>query len=65
MDYYNGQKRVKKIKRQLRKRFAVEVSEETKLFFLSGMKNSLYNFRDVHNLTRLISVIIPRELEFK
>jgi len=29
------------------------------------MKNNLYNFRDIHNLTRLISVIIPRELEFK
>lgn len=65
LDYYNGNKKIKKIKKQLRKRFAVEVAEETKLFFLSGMKNTLYNFRDIHNLARLISVINPRELDFK
>ena len=49
----------------MRRRFEVEVAEESKLFFLSGMKNNLYNFRDIHNLARLISVINPRELDFK
>ena len=49
----------------MRKRFEVEVSAQTKLFFLSGIKGKFYNFRDIHNLSRLVSVIIPRELEFK
>lgn len=49
----------------MRKRFDVEVTKETKLFFLSGMKNNLYQLRDVQNLARFISVIIPRELDFK
>lgn len=65
LDSYPENKRKQRIKKQMKKRFAVEVSKETKLFFLSGMKNDLYAFRDIHNLARLISVINPRELEFK
>lgn len=34
---------MKKVKKQLKKRFAVEVTEETRLFFISGMHKSLYN----------------------
>jgi hypothetical protein len=49
----------------LRSRFEVEVTEETRLFFISSLSNNLYNFRDIHNLARLISVINPRKLEFK
>ena len=65
LDSYPENKRKQRIKKQMKKRFAVEVSKETKLFFLSGLKNDLYAFRDIHNLARLISVINPRELEFK
>lgn len=65
LDYYKDNKKKAKVKNLLRRRFETEVSKETKLFFMSGMKTGLYNFKDVHNLARLISVIIPRELEFK
>ena len=43
----------------------MEVTEETRLFFISSINNNLYNYRDVHNLARLISVINPRKMEFK
>lgn len=65
LDYYKDNKKKAKVKNLLRRRFETEVSKETKLFFMSGMKTGMYNFKDVHNLSRLISVIIPRELEFK
>lgn len=64
-DYYKNNKRTRKVKQTLRKRLETEVSKETKLFFISDIKNSLYSFRDVHNLARFISIINPRELEFK
>jgi ribosome biogenesis protein BMS1 len=64
-DYYKNNKRTRKVKQMLKKRLEAEVSKETKLFFISDIKNSLYSFRDVHNLARFISIINPRELEFK
>jgi ribosome biogenesis protein BMS1 len=56
---------MKKAKKQLKKRFAVEVTEETRLFFISSFQRNLYNQRDIHNLAWLISVINPRETEYK
>ena len=65
LDYIKDNKQKKKMKKELRKRFEIEVPPESKLFFIKGMKNNLYDFRDIHNLTRFVSVIIPRPLEFK
>lgn len=65
MDHLRDNKQKKKMQKALRKRFEIEVPPESKLFFMKGMKKGLYDFRDVHNLSRFISVIIPRQLEFK
>lgn len=65
LDLYKNNDRRKKTKRVLRRRFEKEVSKETNLFFISEMHKEMYGFRDVHNLARLLSVIIPRELAFK
>ena len=65
LDYYRTPEKLKKTKQTLRKRLEVEVTKETKLFFLGGLKGEQYRLRDVQNLARFISVIIPRELEFK
>lgn len=50
LDYFQKQAQMKKVKKQLKKRFAVEVTEETRLFFVSGMHKTLYNQRDMHNI---------------
>lgn len=65
MDHLRENKQKKKMQKALRKRFQIEVPPESKLFFMKGLKKGLYDFRDVHNLSRFISVIIPRQLEFK
>jgi ribosome biogenesis protein BMS1 len=65
MDHIKDNKQKKKLKKELRLRFDIEIPSESKLFFIKGMKNGLYDFRDIHNLTRFISVIIPRALPFK
>lgn len=64
LDYFQKQSQMKKVKKQLKKRFAVEVTEETWLFFISGMHKTLYNQRDIHNIAWLISVINPWITEF-
>ena len=65
LDHLKENKQKKKMKKELRKRFEIEVPPESKLFFVKGMKKGLYDFRDIHNLSRFISVIIPRQLDFK
>ena len=65
MDYLKENKQKKKMKKDLRKRFEIEVPPESKLFFVKNMKKGLYDFKDIHNLSRFLSVIIPREMEFK
>lgn len=65
LDYFKNQTQAKKAKKQLKKRFAVEVTEETRLFFVSSLQKTLYNPRDVHNLARLISFINPRQTDFR
>jgi ribosome biogenesis protein BMS1 len=65
MDFFRENKQKKKMQKELRKRFEIEVPPESKLFFIKSLKKGLYDFRDIHNLSRFISVIIPRKLDFK
>ena len=65
MDFFRENKQKKKMQKELRKRFEIEVPPESKLFFIKSLSKGLYDFRDIHNLSRFISVIIPRSLEFK
>lgn len=65
LDRYPFEDKKRRVKRALRKRLEKEVTKETNFFFVSGMRRGFYAFRDVHNLARLLSVINPRETEFK
>ena len=65
MDYLKENKQKKKMKKELRKRFEIEVPPESKLFFVKNLKKGLYDFKDIHNLSRFLSVIIPRQMDFK
>lgn len=65
LDHLRDNKQKKKMQKSLRRRFQVEVPPESKLFFVKSLKKGLYDFRDVHNLSRFISVINPRPLAFK
>lgn len=65
MDFYSENKKKRKVKKVLKKRFEIEVSEDTKLFFTGGFQNNQYLYRDVHNIARFISTMNPREADFK
>ncbi len=56
---------MRKMKKSIKKRFSVEVNPETKLFFLSGIKNDYYLKRDVMNLARYISIIKCKPVAWK
>lgn len=49
----------------MKKRFASETNDDSRLFWLRGMKNDYYIQKDIVNLARYISIIQPRKLEFK
>lgn len=65
LDHYRDPEKKKKVKKALRKRFEKETSHDTRFFFMSDMSGGFYNFKEVHNLARLLSVVLPRESEFK
>ena len=47
LDFFKENKQMRKMKKNVKKRFGVEVNPETKLFYLSGIKNDYYLKRDV------------------
>lgn len=57
LDKFKESKTLRKIKKVMKKRFWAEVYNGAKLFHLSGLKNDLYTDREVHNLSRFISVL--------
>ena len=65
MDFYKDGKQLKKSQRKMKRRFAFEVTKETKLFFVSGIQNGYYKHRDIINLARFISIVKVRNLEWK
>lgn len=65
LDFYKENKILRKLKSKMKKRFSKETTAETRLFWLSGVKNDYYLHRDVVNLARYISLIQPRVFEWK
>jgi len=65
MDFYKDGKQCKKAQKKMKRRFAFEVTKESKLFFISGMQNGYYKHRDIINLARFISIVKIRNLEWK
>lgn len=65
LDKFKENKSLRKIKKVMKKRFWAEVYEGAKLFYLSGMRNALYTDREVHNLTRFISVLKWKPVQWR
>ena len=57
LDQYKENKALRKIKKQMKKRFWTEVYNGAKLFHLSGLKNENYTDNEIHNLARFVSVL--------
>lgn len=63
LDLYRKPSMLKDAKKRLKKRFWSELYQGAKLFYLSGVINGRYPDREVHNLSRFISVMKnPRPL---
>lgn len=65
LDFYKDNKILKKLQRKMKKRFASETNDDSRLFWLRGLKYDNYIQKDIVNLARYISIIQPRKLEFK
>jgi len=59
MDEFKQNKSLKKLKKELKKRFHKEVTDKAKLFYLFGIKSKLYMKIQMHNLARYLRVIKP------
>lgn len=50
LDFFKENKQQRKTKKNLKKRFAFEVGDDYKLFYLSGIKNELYPKLEVSSI---------------
>ena len=57
LDQFKENKALRKIKKQMKNKFTQEVYTGAKLFNLSGLKNDLFTDREIHNLSRFLSVL--------
>lgn len=56
LDLFQNQRNLNIIKKKYKHRFEVEIVKNTKLFYLNGLINGKYSKREIHNLSRFISV---------
>ncbi|SBT87125.1 small ribosomal subunit assembling AARP2 protein, putative [Plasmodium malariae] len=57
LDKFKDSKSIRKRKKKLTKRFAEELVEGSKIFFLSGIQNNRYNKTEIRNLCKFLSVV--------
>jgi ribosome biogenesis protein BMS1 len=65
LDNFKENKAIRKIKKQMKKRFWTEVYTGAKLFHISGVKNESYTDMEIHNLARFISVLKWKEVNWR
>ena len=65
LDGFKDNKKLKKVKKELKTRFSVEVSHGSKLFYLSGIRHGKYLKREVLNLARFISTAKTRPINWR
>ena len=65
LDGFRENKQLRRVKKQMKQRFWVEICDGAKLFYLSGLLNGRYPKREVHNLARFISVMKFRPLVWR
>ncbi|KAL5576228.1 hypothetical protein UlMin_017927, partial [Ulmus minor] len=57
LDTFKDAKKLRKTKQRLKHRFWTEIYNGAKLFYLSGLQYGKYHKREIHNLSRFISVM--------
>ena len=65
LDHFRDNKRLRKTKKRLKQRFWTEIYQGAKLFYLSGLINGRYPKQEVLNLSRFISVMKFRPLQWR
>lgn len=65
LDKFKDGKRQKRTKKRLKHRFWTEIYQGAKLFYLSGLINGSYPKHEIHNLSRFISVMKFRPLQWR
>lgn len=65
LDNFKENKALRKIKKQMKKRFWTEAYNGAKLFHISGVKNDLYTDNEIHNLSRFISVLKWKDVNWR
>ena len=65
LDNFKENKSLRKIKKQMKKRFWTEAYSGAKLFHLSGLKHDSYTDNEIHNLARFISVLKWKEMRWR
>ena len=66
LDLFKSQSILKTTKKRLKHRFWSELYQGAKLFYLSGVMNGRYPDREIHNLSRFISVMKnPRPIKWR
>ncbi|EAS05797.2 elongation factor Tu GTP-binding domain protein (macronuclear) [Tetrahymena thermophila SB210] len=64
-DFFKDNKQLRKTKKKYKARFEHEVGNDSKLFYLSGMKYGQYLKREVLNLSRMIGVMKVQPVPWK
>ncbi|XP_060671177.1 uncharacterized protein LOC107435087 [Ziziphus jujuba] len=65
LDQFKDAKKLRKTKQRLKHRFWTEIYDGAKLFYLSGLIHGQYPKREIHNLSRFISVEKFRPLSWR
>jgi ribosome biogenesis protein BMS1 len=65
LDSFRDNKSLRKMKKRMKKRFWSEICDGAKLFYLSGLIHGKYPFREIFNLSRMISTSKFRPMAFR
>jgi ribosome biogenesis protein BMS1 len=65
LDSFKDNKKLKKLKKEMKQRFWTEIYQGAKLFYLSGLINGKYMKNEILNLSRFISVMKFRPLQWR
>lgn len=64
LDLFKNKEKLKKRKKALKKRFWTEIYQGAKLFYLTGLTHGRYPRQEILNLSRFISVMKYRPLQW-
>jgi ribosome biogenesis protein BMS1 len=65
LDDFKDGKKLQNMKKKIKQRFWTEIYQGAKLFYLSGVINNRYPDQEIHNLSRFISIMKFRPLQWR